>query len=98
MINEVNTDAGHEAVLIPKNLNEVKNVLQSENIKQKITHDDFYNANLIAHELKDYIFEIKTYPELCMFMGHPDVPREFNKPLLLKTTEQVYCVYDTTFC
>ena len=24
MINEVNTDAGHEAVLIPKNLNEVK--------------------------------------------------------------------------
>ena len=98
MVNQANKNhVAHEAVLKPKNIEQIENAIKSEKNKQKISHDQIYNANLIAHELHDYLYEIRTYPELIFFMAHPEIISEFNTLLMMESKDQLYCVYDTTF-
>ena len=98
MVNDVgHGHIAHEAVNKPKNRKQVENAVQTQKNKNKISHDAIYNANWIAHELHDFIYEIRTFPELVFFMAHPDIISDFNKLLMMKSNEQLYCVYDTTF-
>ena len=68
--------------------------------KTKLTHDDYYNLLLVAHELDEFMFEIITFPDLTCFFGNPDLLKEFNEVLELSKIEtdmRLYCSYDTTF-
>lgn len=89
--------SSHQAVLQPRNLKQVQNSIQLSRQEKRLSQDEIYNLNLLAHELKGYISEITTYPDLKCFFGLPDVMSEFNRLLQVKSNFTLYCSYDTTF-
>ena len=86
------------AVLRPRNLKQVQNVNQTINQSKRLSRDDYYNLMLIAHDLKDYVFEIVTYPDLTCFVGLSEILKEFNNILHVQTADSTLILsYDTTF-
>ena len=87
------------AVLRPRNLNQVQNKQKSERQAKRLSRDDYYNLMLIAQELKDYVFQIVTYPDLTCFVGLSELLKEFNSLLSLQSSDAptLFVSYDTTF-
>ena len=87
------------AVLRPRDLRQVQNLQLSVRQAKRLSRDDYYNLMLIAQELKDYVFEIVTYPDLTCFFGLSELLKEFNNLLKIQSNDvpTLFASYDTTF-
>ena len=56
-----------QGVLKPKNLRQVQNLKHLHRQKTKLTHDNYYNLLLLAHELDEFMLEIITFPDHTCF-------------------------------
>lgn len=86
----------HQSVLLPKNVKQVKNLQSSQRQKMRISHDSLYNIHEIAYDLKDFVHQITTYPDLVVVCGVRKLLGETNRLLQLGNSSQLLS-YDTTF-
>lgn len=78
------------AVLRPRNLRQVQNISHSMQQAKRLSRDDYYNTLLIAHELKDYVFQVITYPDLTCFVGLSELMKEVNNLLDVHSEEATF--------
>ena len=86
----------HQSVLLPKNVKQVKNLQSSQRQKMSISHDSLYNIHEIAYDLKDFVHQITTYPDLVVVCGVRKLLGETNRLLQLGNSSQLLS-YNTTF-
>ena len=85
-------------VLQPRGYRQVVNSQTTARKKEGLSHDEYYNLLLMAHELPDFIKDIVLFPYLLSYVMNSEILQEFNKLLLIQNVNGMYITYDTTFC
>jgi len=90
-------DGELQGVANPRNTRQIKYVQGKVREGKLIGKDDIYNLIELAHHLDGFIHEVTVYSDLVTIVGLPELFQQFNQLLDVKSDEQLYLVYDTTF-
>lgn len=82
----------------PRNATQVRNTLNNHRQQSRPSRDALYNLHELAYD-SEFIHHITTYPDLSVFLYHPELVEIFKETLSkdpqLLPTQQLS--YDTTF-
>ena len=62
-----------------------------------LSRDDVYNLIQLSSHLDWFVKHVTLYPDLVCFISLPEVITQFNQLVDVKSTEQLFISYDTTF-
>ena len=90
---------GQLLTALPRNTSQVRNICQTSRNRSRLTRDALYNLHEFAVD-SNFVHHITTYPDLEVFLYHPDILKHFVTTLTTddhttKPTQQMS--YDTTF-
>lgn len=86
-----------QGVANPRNSKQVKNALQKRRGDQLLSRDDLYNFFQLSSHLDGFVKQLTLYPDLVAVVSLPEIITQFNQLLDVKSDEQLYLSYDTTF-
>ena len=92
-----NIDPERQGVANPRNTKQVKNVQSKTRAESRLGRDDIYNLVLLANHLDGFVKHITVYPDLVAIFSLPEILQQFNQLLEVKSYEQIFLSYDTTF-
>ena len=61
-------DGEHVPVLRLRNTKQIYNAVTTNNLAKRFSRDEIYNTMMLAYNLDDYIYEITTFPDLCVIL------------------------------
>ena len=91
------TPTSHLSVLQARNSQQVENRRNKKLREQRISHDSLYNLHEIALDMPEFVYKIKTYPDMLCICGHKAILDELDRVLLLQSPSPQLMLYDTTF-
>ena len=62
-----------------------------------LSRDDLYNLIQLSSHLDGFVRHVTLYPDLACIISLPEVITQFNQLVDVKSTEQLFLSYDTTF-
>lgn len=89
--------AGHQPVLLPRNVKQICNLQSEKNQKFRFTHDALYNVHELAYDLDGFVAKITTYPDLVLICGSQSIVSEMDRVLQCRSSAPQLLSYDTTF-
>ncbi|KAG1654743.1 hypothetical protein GQR58_024829 [Nymphon striatum] len=98
--NELKNTAKHRTDIglnVPRNVEQVKNLLYKERRDKRITQDSLYNLIEVAYHTENFVTQIDIHPWLVCIVGMPEIMNELNDLLICDTGETVKCYIDTTY-
>ena len=90
-------DGNMQGIANPRNTKQVKNVQQKKKEGSMLSRDDLYNLIQLSSHLDGFVKHVTLYPDLVCIISLPEVITQFNQLVDVKSTEQLFLSYDTTF-
>ena len=87
----------NHAVLLPRNVKQIKNLQAKDRQSVHSTHDALYNVHELVYDLEDVVYKIITFPDLIIVCGLNVVFQELNRIISAVTKTPILLSYDITF-
>lgn len=62
-----------------------------------LSREDLYNLIQLSSHLDGFVKHVTLYPDLVCIISLPEMITQFNQLVDVKSTEQLFLSYDTTF-
>ncbi len=85
-----------QAIQLPRNQKQVRNLQSRFRQRLRISHDSLYNLHELSYDLDQFVHKIITYPDLVVICGFKPMLKEINRLLQSSSSYQLLS-YDTTF-
>ena len=87
----------HMPVKQPRNTKQAKNIRSKLLEKHRLSHDALYNLHELASDVPDFVWSIRTHPDLVCVCGNKALLEELDRVLLIESPSPQLLSYDTTF-
>lgn len=85
-----------QAIQLPRNQKQVRNLQSRFRQRLRISHDSLYNLHELSYDLDQFVHKIITYPDLVVICGFKPMLKEIDRLLQSSSSCQLLS-YDTTF-
>ncbi|KAF6215694.1 hypothetical protein GE061_000025 [Apolygus lucorum] len=82
------------AVLLPRNVKQVKNTVYQERLRRLVSQDDVYALYLLAHHETSYVRRLQLSPEFMCTLYSDTIKKEYDR---IRNIDTITLYYVTTF-
>ena len=86
----------HMPLKQPRNTKQLNNIRSKLLEKLRLSHDALYNLHKLASDVPDFVWSIRTHPDLVCVCGNKSFAEDLDRMLQIDYSSPGLLSYDTT--